>query len=54
MNETTSMLSDIFEKAKVIWAWLDKPAEWFGAGVSWWPKASLIVAIAAAAYTVLK
>lgn len=43
-DETVSVWSDIWAKAKTLWAWLDKPAQWFGAAVAWSPKTSLLVA----------
>lgn len=45
MTETSSIWSDLKGYAATAWAWLDKPAEWFGAAVAWWPKLSLLVAI---------
>jgi hypothetical protein len=43
-DETTSIWSDIWTKAKTAWAWLDKPAQWLAAAVAWSPKTSLLVA----------
>jgi hypothetical protein len=43
-DETVSIWSDLWAKAKTAWAWLDKPAQWLAAAVAWSPKTSLIVA----------
>ncbi len=48
MTETSSVWADIKEKAATAWAWLDKPAQWFGAAVAWSPKITLIIAVALA------
>lgn len=44
--ETTPITEDVKGYLATAWAWLDKPAEWFGSAVMYAPKVSLLVAIA--------
>lgn len=50
--ETTPISSDIKGYLATVWAWLDKPAEWFGAAVMYAPKSALLIAIALALFAV--
>lgn len=50
--ETTPISTDVKGYIATAWAWLDKPAEWFGKAVMYAPKSALLIAIALALFAV--